>query len=339
MKQREIFLFLILIFATHTLISQTDFRPGYILTLSGDTIPGEIDYRGDLSMSKVCKFKNNAGALSEYTPDDISGYRFIGSKYYESREVKRKNVFLEFLIKGEVNIYYMRDEIGDHYFIDKANEKLVELPYEEGLTYEGDKQVIYKSKEHIGLLNFYMQDAFEFLPRIQSLGKPSHRNLIKLAEDYHNTVCLDEACIIYEKSTPFLKINFEILAGILTDGNNKQQYIQGGVLAHLWVPRTNEKVFVKTGFLYSPREITVDEDRQLNIPLHIGYLAPSTYRIRPSFSVGLISPSYSAGVALRVGDHINIGIQGWANFYFDAVPWVPQRLKYHSILGSLYIAL
>ena len=38
--------------------AQTDFRPGYIIENSGDTIHGEIDYRGDILMGNVCRFKD-----------------------------------------------------------------------------------------------------------------------------------------------------------------------------------------------------------------------------------------------------------------------------------------
>ena len=65
------------------------------------------------------------------------------------------------MIKGKINVYYMRDEIGDHYYLDKENVKLIEIPYEEGIKYVDDKQVFYESTRHIGLLNFYMQDAPE----------------------------------------------------------------------------------------------------------------------------------------------------------------------------------
>ena len=329
----------ILLLSYYLLAAQTDFRAGYVIENTGDSIFGQIDYRGDLIMSHLCKFKSQNGAITEYYPGEISSYRFNDGKYYQSRKVNGKEVFLEFLIKGEVNIYYLRDELGDHYYIDKENERLSELPFEEGLTYEGNKQVEYETKDHVGILTYYMQDAFEFIPRIRSIRKPGHKNLIALAEDYHNLVCEDEQCIIYEKKPSWFKINIEVLAGALTAGNNNKNYFQGGVLAHLWVPRTNEKVYVKTGLLYSPREITVDQDQQLSAPLHIGYMAPKTYRLRPSISMGLISPSYSVGLSVRVGKHINLGLQGWADFHFDVVPWVPYKLKHYSILGSLYTEL
>ncbi len=182
MKLKNLLLFGLLL-STGILNAQMDFRPGYIISATGDTIFGQIDYRGDLAMSTVCKFRDTAAEITEYYPNDILAYRFIDSKYYVSREINSRKVFLEYLIKGKINIYYMRDDNGDHYYLDKDDVKLFELPYEEGFRYVDDRQVFYQSKKHIGLLNYYMQDAPAFQSRIQSLERLEHQQLIKLAED------------------------------------------------------------------------------------------------------------------------------------------------------------
>jgi len=342
MKMNKLFL-LGLIFLTGILNAQTDFRLGYIIKSTGDTINGKIDYRGDLLMSSVCRFKDKESEITEYYPNDITAFRFIDSKYYVSREINNKKVFLEYLIKGKINVYYMRDEFGDHYYLDKEGVKLSELPYEEGIKYVDDKQVFYESTRHIGLLNIYMQDAPGFQSRIQSVKKPEHKNLIKLAEDYHNTVCEGEKCIIYEKKQPFIKVNFEVVAGVVNYENvvdiNDKYYFQSGVIAHFWMPRTSEKIYFKTGFLYSQPEQNGEKKSHIKVPIHIGYLAPNTYRIRPSISIGLLSPSYSGGVALKINKRINIGVQSWVNFDFDKLPWIPTKLYNYSFLGNLYIEL
>ena len=111
--------------------AQNDFRPGYIIINTGDTLYGEIDYRGDLLMSSICKFKSIDTAINKYSPNDIIAFRFIDSKLYISKKVKSRRIFLEYLIKGNISIYYMRDKNGDHYFMDKEGENLTEIPYKE----------------------------------------------------------------------------------------------------------------------------------------------------------------------------------------------------------------
>ncbi len=114
-----------LLLSTGLVYAQSNFKPGYIIK----------------------------------APGDIIAYRFIDGKYYISREVNNKKVFLECLIKGKVNIYYLRDDYGNHYYIDKDNMKLAELPYEEGKKYVNGKEVYYETTKHLGLLYTYMHDA------------------------------------------------------------------------------------------------------------------------------------------------------------------------------------
>ena len=205
MKLKKLILFGLLIL-TGILNAQTDFRSGYIVKAVGDTICGQIDYRGDFLMSRLCKFKNVDNTIVEYSPYDIKEFRFLDSKYYVTKEIGDKKVFMEYLIKGKISIYFMRDEKGDHYYIEKDDVKLMKLPYEEGIEYIDDKRVFYESTKHIGFLTYYMKDVPELQSKIQSVKKPEHRNLIKLAENYHNAVCEEEKCIIYEKPLSFIKI-------------------------------------------------------------------------------------------------------------------------------------
>ncbi|MFO7657434.1 MAG: hypothetical protein R6W78_10230, partial [Bacteroidales bacterium] len=86
-----------------------------------------------------------------------------------------------------------------------------------------------------------------------------------------------------------LKVNLEAVAGLLKFENikdlNDRYCFQSGVIANIWMPRTNEKIYFKTGFLYSKVEDTNGKKYgYLAVPIHIGYLAPNTYKIRPSVS-------------------------------------------------------
>lgn len=341
MKLTKLFI-LATLFITEMLNAQSDFRPGYIIKITGDTVYGQIDYRGDLLMSNTCRFKDKNNTVIKYSPNDINAFRFIDNKYFISKDIDNEKVFLEYLINGKINIYYMRDDKGDHYYIDKEGERLSEIPYEEGIKRIGDKDVFYESTRHIGMISLYMQDAPEFQSRIQMLGKPEHNNLIKLAEKYHNTVCTGEECIIYEKKQPFFKVNFEMVVGVKNyiqkDYSIGEYYFTTGVIAHFWMPRVNEKLYFKTGVIYSQ----VEGDNEglsyhIKIPTHIEYFAPNSYLIRPHISVGLMSPSYSGGIAIKINNMINIGFQGWANFDFEVAPWIPTELDNYSLLGSIYI--
>jgi len=339
--------FFSLLFAIGVIQAQPDFRPGYIVKGTGDSLSGEIDYRGDVMMGTSCCFKpKDAKTGIRYSPDEIIAYRFYNSRYYVSKEgLDGRKVFLEFLIKGKVSIYYLRDEKGDHYFIEKDGLNMVEIPYEEGIKEKDNSSYFYKSKTHIGLLNVFMQDAPDLKAEIARIDRPGHENLIKLVKDYQNEVCKDDKCIIYEKQEPFVKINYEILTGITNfEGDEDikdKNYFQGGLLIHIWMPGVNEKLYFETGLLVSQFDHT-DGTKGVfpKIPFHIGYMAPKSYKVRPFASIGLISPSYSGGLMFRLNHTISFGFQSYVNFTSsDALFFVPEELYNYSFLASTFIEL
>jgi hypothetical protein len=68
--KRYIFLIITTTFFFTLLQAQTDFRPGYVIGLNGDTIPGEIDYRGDKLMGETCTFrKSRLDSLQRFSPN------------------------------------------------------------------------------------------------------------------------------------------------------------------------------------------------------------------------------------------------------------------------------
>jgi hypothetical protein len=343
MKIRKIFLWIFLC-SSVLLNAQSDFRQGFIINNSGDTIYGEIDYRGDVLMGSMCRFKS-ADSIIEYSPNEILAFRFIDSKFFVARDINGKKVFLEYLLKGKVDVYYLRDYDGDHYYLDKEGIGLSELPYKEEIVRKNGIDYFVKSTNHIGYLKLYMDDISALQSKIEAVKTPKHDNLITLAEDYHKAVCSDESCVIYEKKLPIVKIAMEVAGGgfnyIIDDSYVRNNfYFEGGVLMHIGMPRLNERFYFKTGLLYLPVEGKNGERTTVSkIPLHMEYQAPLQYKVRPFMSIGLLSPSYSAGVYIKAGKKVNIGLQSWLQFDYEQIPWVPSQLKYYSFLGSLYFRL
>ena len=343
-------IFLGFLIQTSILNAQTDFRPGYVINSDGDTLFGKIDYRGDLLMSVICKYQDANNTIKEYTPNDIEAFRFIDSKYYVSKKINGTNFFMEYLIKGMVNIYYMRDNEGDHYYLDKEDASLTEIPYEEGYKYIDGKEYHYKTKKHIGVLYSYMQDAPQIKSKIENLKKPDHQQLINLAEDYHNAVCEGEECIIYEKRLPFLKVNYEIIGGTVkfqnTDFNNGRNYSQFGILTHLWMPRANEKLYFRTGLLTST--LVKDNANKViyKVPIQIEYVYPKGI-IRPIMAYGMNiystigqSVAFMGGLNIKIYKPVNIGIYYDIDFYSsENFQFLPKQILSQFVSTSIIIKL
>ncbi len=343
MKFKGLFI-LIFIFTTVVLKAQKDFKPGYIITQKGDTVYGEIDYRGDLLMGEVCTFKpNGQNSEEKFSPNDIRAFRFTNSKYYVSQEFGSQKVFMEFLIKGRVSIYYLRDQNGDHYFLQKEGDKMVEIPYSEKMIHKDGMDYLWQSTNHIGLLKIYMDDAPDFQSEIEKIKKPGTENLIKLTEDYQNKVCKGEKCIIYEKKVSFIKLNLELAGGFVNyqnlDNLKDINYFQMGIITHIWMPRLNEKIYFRTGILFSTLNLNNSKFSVYKIPLQLEYIYPKSI-IRPKIALGMnfYDPAYQT-VSLMTGANLKLNKSFYWSFEgdFDFMPsnkfmLVPKKLFSESFL-------
>ncbi len=312
-----------LLLSTATLFSQADFRAGYIIKSEGDTIFGELDYRGNYRMSEVCSFrKDKKDTITHYYPNNILAYRFIDSKFYVSKDVDGTKMFLEYLVNGKLNIYYRVDNFqADHYYFEKDGISLTELPYEEIIKKKDDKDYLYKSNTHIGILTYSLSDAKGLKTEIESIKKPDHKNLITLAQDYHNIVCDGEKCIIYEKKLPPFKVDLEAYGGVLSVvGLNDLSVTVTGVVAHIWLPRVNENLYFKTGILGLFMEYQGQTSHTFLVPVQIEYIYPHGI-IRPKFATGLNindwTLNFSPGLNIRLSKSLYWSLNSEFGFFPD----------------------
>lgn len=365
--KRKYLLLISLFLSTKLLIAQTEFRQGFIITNTNDTIYGEIDFQSDKSMAEHCRFKKSNGEITLLTPEDLSGYRILNSKYFVSRIINGKKVFLEFLLNGQISIYYSYDETGPHYYLEKVGDKIIELPYKEQHVIQNGIEQLIKSTDHIGLLTYYMQDAPELKSSIYKIDKPEHTNLIKLAEDYHIIVCKDQKCIIYEKKMHSLKLEIEVQYGInklagsgplyrLLSSNMIRSWNSQstGIIFHISSPMLSEKYILRTGIQYSKH---IDNDSHENtssfgfytIPIGIEYLRPNGF-IRPGYTLGVkivtiprhtfLDFSLGAGLNFKITNWVLLGVNYnidiYPSFLFDSEVFQIDR---HSFMAGLRFRL
>ena len=201
MKQFLFFVFFSVI-TVMNVYSQNDWKSGYIIKNSGDTVFGWLDNRDSKSNSGHCYFrKDKISETIHYGPADIAGFRFNDGKFFVSKNIADgdsiQKFFLEFLIEGKVNVFHYQND-SSHFFLEKEG-KIYDLKNTTIIKdIRGTKYYIDK-KEYQVMLNTLMKDA-----NMQSLIDKSRldsKSLIKIAKNYHEKVCTDEQCIIYEKKT------------------------------------------------------------------------------------------------------------------------------------------
>ena len=301
-------------------------------------------------MACVCHFRHIEGdSILTFKPSDIYGYRFNDSRYFVSKEIKGIKVFLEFLVRGRVNLYYIRDKKGDKYYLSKDSLGLVEIPYTKEMIEKDKQEYLYESKTHIGVLNYFMQDAPGILSKINEIQKPDHKNLISLAEYYHNAVCDGKKCIVYEKKPFPIKVNLEFSTGymnsIIGTFNSSPGYLKAGVYTHIWLPRESENLFFRTGIIYCTLSTPEYDSPVLNIPVQIEYIYPKGI-LRPKFAVG--ANLYKAlganrGFSMSIGCMAGLNVKIYkscflsVNYELDAaLVIIPIE---HSLSAGLYFQL
>ena len=121
-------------------LAQSNYKPGYVVTLKGDTLRGFIDYREWSNNPDVISFKHQLSDAkgTKYTPNDASYFNINNIEDYQKytgpismdvvntdhlttgkdTSVKMADVFLRILQKGKnVALYSYTDELKARYFI------------------------------------------------------------------------------------------------------------------------------------------------------------------------------------------------------------------------------
>jgi hypothetical protein len=218
-----------LILSCTLVFGQTDYKPGYIIGNNNDTIRGYINLRPNNINCKECDFTTDKTAPARtYYPGNIKAYRVEDSKYYVSREVSVDTVpakfFLEYLVDGIVDLFYLKLGEEDYYFLEKNGEmyrlsneaktvKYTPSSSTEAMRYGAEETFVQHSNQYIGMLSIAFADCADLKKEINQTAF-GYNQLIKVTRDYHNKMCSDYQCIDYSKSTKG-KVYFEPYAGVI----------------------------------------------------------------------------------------------------------------------------
>lgn len=182
---------------------QEEFVAGHIINYKGDTTQGYLYYGSPKSNANFCLFKysQNDDEVLKLKPGDIKAFRFQDSKYYVSRELDQGDVsgkyFLEYLLDGVIEIYFLAHPFRDYFFIEKDG-TFIELSDEKRVVrLENGEYVNQYVRPFTGVLNFIMKDAPELSKEIEKISF-NHRSIIDLGRKYHDITCTNgESCLVY----------------------------------------------------------------------------------------------------------------------------------------------
>lgn len=279
--------------------AQKDFKDAYILLTKNDTLFGKIVNANYSTNAVYCDFqKENSAVVKRYFPNKIYGYRFLEGKYYVSKEIETKDnetiiLFLEYLINGELDVYfYQENGTINHYLVAKDEMPLKELHYSTSLVTIDGKLFEKESRPYVGVLGRLTREYPELREKIVKIKTPSHEKLIKFGRDYHQLVCNNNECVIYEKKIPY-RIFIEFIGGYKIRSLDNGNYINPsvpffGFKGYINNPQFSENSYFGVGFIYEGKAniivrledyiYTQTSERSsyhiYKVPITYGYMSP-----------------------------------------------------------------
>jgi hypothetical protein len=186
--------------------------------------------------SLSCDFaENKTGELKSFLPAEIKGYVIDDEKFYVSKEVYIDSIpvkfFLEYLLDGIADLYFLRHNNQDYYFLEKegnmynlTNEerqiKYTPQSVTESRRYGAGGVYMQRSRKYIGMLSIAFSDCPEIKDQIYSTDF-DFKQLINVTKEYHNKMCTEYQCIDYSKSTR-AKLSVEPFIGLVNTANGFQ---------------------------------------------------------------------------------------------------------------------
>lgn len=196
---------LIFVLMPHLASGQKNLQPGYVITLSGDTSRGMIDFRNWIQNPAEVKFiEQGTDNIVTYKPGtirkfEVSNEAYVSSVihydkssvdveqlgYSDQLEITTDTVFLQVLIGGKKNLYYYRGKGGsEQFFIDSANGTswLIHKSFMKDIA--GATTVMQTNDSYLQQLQDYLQDC----PMIkEKTGGMNYKtsDMEKLFRDYY----------------------------------------------------------------------------------------------------------------------------------------------------------
>lgn len=207
------------LFVATCVMAQVNPEPGFIITNANDTVWGTLDMRTAEKNCRECTFKaDGEDTFTHYKPGEIKAFRFTeNGKFYTSHEVVENNkstlAFVEYMIKGELNLYYYAGTLRNIYFFENEEGRTARYVMSDNLeqtqqnkeenqaTLQELMSVIHKSPSAVRLVEERMM---------------SRNRLIQIARTYHDDVCTsNEDCIQYEynKKSEKVSVKYRVFAG------------------------------------------------------------------------------------------------------------------------------
>lgn len=222
---KQVLLISYLLFMSVTLaVAQINPKPGYVISNTGDTIRGIIDFRTNGKLAKQCVFRaHNESESKTYKPGDIEGFRFDNNgKYFVTRRLnvygEPQLYFAEFMVQGKMNLYCVADDYDEYFFFEREDGEMARLTNRAFITSSSlhdEKNNLQEKREQYGKVKMLLKDSWKAVEDMNE-SDVSRKKLVDVVRDYHHDVCTDgSSCMVYEykEASDKMKTHLKAFAG------------------------------------------------------------------------------------------------------------------------------
>jgi hypothetical protein len=325
----KILLSYLLFFSVIIVYGQNNFKSAFFVDNAGNTVNGYINFKSDFENSQAFEFKNSDTDTNKtvYYPDEIQLYRFTEVDiYYVSKDVNGQKRFLQYLVNGEINLYYTTDKNEQTYYYFEKDGVLTEVTKQADKT-DGTnliQDVSYRKK---------FSKLFYAYPSIMKEVKRKNMSftqtkMIDIAKEYHLLTCTDSTeCIVYKYKHPdskFIDVNFTLALSynhfFNLNPNLKNYGIPGiDIGMALYYPRFSEYTSTRIEWTVFPKELIAALNDNANDDVTLPLMMKFGQRImfnRKKFSQGIeggiilpIAPYGAFTGELQLSKKITLSIQ------------------------------
>jgi hypothetical protein len=259
----------------NVVLSQKNYQPGSVVTLNGEKIAGEIDYKNwKKTPEKILFRKDGSSAAVSYGVNDISSFSVSDDEYKraiveiveredelnklrigDSFPARTDTVFLLALVSGPKSLYYYTDNV-DHFYITNDNGNF------ELLNYRKFKDL----DQNVATIKFYLSQLkayFKNCAVVSNNLKYNPADLRRAFLSYYD--CIGKTPEYFQK-TDNEKIELGLLVGatntsfkVSTSGSDlvgkvdysKSNDVTAGIFADLVFPRQRGRISLNNELMYS----------------------------------------------------------------------------------------
>lgn len=264
-----------------TSFAQQNYQPGYVISLSGDTLQGQIDYHNWEKNPEAISFKvSPMGPVTQYAAKEIKGFRVAGETYRSAEvtldkspfktfeltegleyKLETSTVFLLELVSGEKKLYHFQDAEGKNSFFIELPTGIELLKYKRYLRRDDMGNLgVDEDKKYVGQLTLYLIDCPRIQPKLAGL-RYERKYMMALFDEYYACTGKKAEAVNKAVAKPF---EFGVVAGMsithyaVFDGPEYMTGVTypastrftGGLFYNLVFPRNMGRLAIKNELLY-----------------------------------------------------------------------------------------